>query len=87
MSRTPHRVDSRELPLEPLAAAAPALANVPPLPGRLRRLPVGPRPWLLRVRVGIRRGRLHGDGALVVLCVLLMLGTIAGAISLVWLAR
>lgn len=87
MSRTSHRVDSRELPLEPLTAAAPALGGVPPLPERLRRKRTGPRYWLFRLRVAIRQRRLNGDGALLVLCVLLMVGTIAGAISLVSLAH
>lgn len=87
MNWTTHRVDSGELPFESLTAATPALGGVPPLPERLRRRRSGPRYWLFRLRLGIRQRRLNGDGGLLVLCVLLMFGTVAGAISLVSLAR
>lgn len=86
MSRTSHRVDSRQLPYEALEAA-PSLGGIPPLPQRLRRKRTGPRYWLLHLRVGIRRRRRNGDLGLLLLCVLLTLGTVAGAISLVSLAH
>lgn len=89
MSRTSPRVDSPRLPLGPLRAAASPVRDVPslPTPGRVRRRRVSPRYWAFRVRIGWRRRRLNGDAALLVLCFLLFLGTIGGAISLVAQAR
>jgi hypothetical protein len=89
VSRTSQRVDSRQLPLEPLAAAASPVRDVRhPAPTRVqRRRRFTPKYWLFRVRIGWHRRRLNGDAALLVLCFLLFLATIGAAISVVVQAR
>lgn len=92
MGRTSHGVHTHDFAFEHLrasAAAAPtgAAAYVPPLPDRLRRRRTSPRYLMFRLRISWRRRRLNGDAALLVLCVLLFAATIAGAVSLVSLAR
>ena len=89
VSRTSQRVDSRQLPLEPLPVAASPVRDVrQPAPTRvLRRRRFHPKYWAFRVRVGWRRRRLNGDAALLVLCFVLFLATIGAAISVVIQAR
>lgn len=90
MSRTSQRVDSRQLPLEPLTAAASPVRDVRPQPAPsrvIRRRRWNPKYWAFRVRVGWRRRRLNGDAALLVLCFILFAATIAAAVSLVVQAR
>lgn len=83
MNRTTQGVDARDLPFVPLE---PGTATSGPSPDRVRRRAPGPR-WALRRVLGDLRHRCsQGDGALLVLCVLLMLATIAGAVGLVLLA-
>ena len=88
MSRTSQRVDSRQLPLKPLEAAASPVRDVlPPAPARVRRRRLGARYWAFRIRIGWRRRRLNGDAALLVLCFVLFLGTLAAAVNVVAQAR
>jgi hypothetical protein len=88
VSRTSQRVDSRQLPLAPLEVAASPVLDVPaPAPTRVRRRRLGARYWAFRVRIGWRRRRLNGDAALLVLCFLLFLGTLAAAVNVVAQAR
>lgn len=89
MSRTSPRVASRQLPLAPLEAAASPVRDVPALsaPTRIRRRRFGAKYWALRIRIGWRRRRLNGDAALLVLCFVLFLGTIAAAVNVVAQAR
>ncbi len=85
MSRTSQRMDSPQLPLEPLQAAAAPVRDVPslPTPSRVRRRRVSPKYWVFRIRIGWRRRRLNGDAALLVLCFVLFAATIAVGVGLV----
>jgi hypothetical protein len=89
VSRTSQRVETRQLPLEPLPAAAQPVRDAPrSAPTRvLRRRRFSPRYWVFRIRVGWRRRRLNGDAALLVLCFVLFLATIGAAVSVVVQAR
>ena len=89
MSRTSQRLDPWQLPLEPLEAVASPVRDVPspPMPSRVRRRRFGARHWAFRVRIGWRRRRLNGDAALLVLCFVLFLGTLAAAVNVVAQAR
>lgn len=88
MSRTSPRVDLRQLPLAPLEAAASPVRDVPATaPTRVRRRRYGAKYWAFRIRIGWRRRRLNGDAALLVLCFVLFLGTIAAAVNVVAQAR
>jgi hypothetical protein len=89
VSRTSQRVESRQLPFEPLAAAASPVRDLrQPAPTRvLRRRRLTPKYWMFRIRVGWRRRRLNGDAALLVLCFVLFLATIGAAVSVVVQAR
>jgi len=89
VSRTSQRVEPRQLPLEPLPAAAPPVRDVPQTaPTRvLHRRRFNPKYWLFRIRIGWRRRRLNGDAALPVLCFVLLLATIGAAVSVVVQAR
>ncbi len=86
---TSQRVDSWQLPLEPLEAVASPVRDVPPAsaPTRVRRRRFGAKYWSFRLRVGWQRRRLNGDAALLVLCFVLFLGTLAAAVNVVAQAR
>ena len=90
MARTSQRIEPRQIPLEPLAAAAtPIRESAPRAPQNrvIRRRRWNPTYWAFRVRVGWRRRRLNGDAALLVLCFVLFLATIGAAVSVVVQAR
>ena len=84
MSRASQREVTRQLPPGPPEAAASPVRDVPPAtPTRVRRRRLGPKYWAFRIRIGWRRRRLNGDAALLVLCFVLFLGTLAAAVNVV----